>query len=400
MTATLLTPRCLSPILPQPERTGMAPLPFDQAGDGYREARPRPLALRALHTELPAELESPVPHGLPAYTGRGPLWVEPTSVVGHLDVGEPAVETQLYPNVVGLGVAPDVRERLLEEARELLARLVREPGRKIVLHKQLEFVPSTGHPPVQIHEVLERGDQGAVQRLFEAQLEDGATQPLDGTLEGLGRVLQCRIQIVPRDDLHDLYLLQRVDDVLKGAVVKLPGQPVAFGFPDLLEHALRPLALCHIVGDDAHDLFAVVGYGAHVDLDISQRAVLATVLPLTEGTVTLNHNTSDVEVHTLLIVGDYVVERHIFQLIVRVAQRTEEGVVSVEYTPTLRIHEEDVLLRLLDHRAVERLALPQGLLLVLALRYVHEDSLPEERPTLRVPDQHGLLAHPHHPPVA
>src|SRR5215208_6934807 len=158
MTSTLLTPRCLCPILPQPERAGMAPLPFDQAGDGYREAHPRPLARRALYAKLPTELESPVPHGLPAYTRRGPLWVEPTSVVGHLDVGEPSVETQLYPNVVGLGVAPDVRERLLDEARELLAGLVREPGRKIVPYKQVEFVPSTGHPPVQIHEVLERGD--------------------------------------------------------------------------------------------------------------------------------------------------------------------------------------------------------------------------------------------------
>src|SRR5215217_4211025 len=174
MTATLQTSRCLCPILPQPERAGMAPLPLEQAGNGYREAHPRPLARRALHAKLPAELESPVPHGLPTYTGRGPLRVEPASVVGHLDVGEPAVETQLYTNVVGLGVASDVRERLLDEARELLACLVGEPGRKIVLYQQFEFVPSTGHPPVQIHEVLERGDQRAVQRLFEAQLEDGA----------------------------------------------------------------------------------------------------------------------------------------------------------------------------------------------------------------------------------
>src|SRR5215211_3478716 len=55
----------LCPILPQHERARMAPLPFDQAGDGYREAHPRPLARRALHTKLPAELESPVPHRLP-----------------------------------------------------------------------------------------------------------------------------------------------------------------------------------------------------------------------------------------------------------------------------------------------------------------------------------------------
>src|SRR5215216_117721 len=174
MIATLLTPRCRYTILHQPERAGMAPLAVDQAGDGYREAHPRPLPWRALHAELPAELESPVPHGLSANSGRGPLCVEPTAVVGNLDVGEHTVETQLYPDVAGFGVAADVRERLLDEARELLACLIREPARKIVLDYQFEFVPPTGHPPVQIHEVLERGDKRAVQRLFEAQFEDGA----------------------------------------------------------------------------------------------------------------------------------------------------------------------------------------------------------------------------------
>src|SRR5215218_2389512 len=142
MTTTLLTPRRL--------------LPFDQAGDGYRKAHPCPLARRALYAELPAELQRPVPHGLPSHSGPFPLCVEATAIVGHLDVGEPTVEPQLYPNVMGLGVAADVRERLLDETRELLVRLIRELGRKIVFHYQLEFVPSAGHPPVQIHEVLER----------------------------------------------------------------------------------------------------------------------------------------------------------------------------------------------------------------------------------------------------
>src|SRR5215208_6282534 len=179
MTATLLTPRCLCTILPQHERAEMAldagwrryPLTRRVTGIEKRTRVPSP---GALHTKLPAELESPVPHGLSAYTGRGSFWVEPTSVVGHLDVGELTVETQLYPNVASLGVSSDVRERLLDEARHLLACLIREPGWKIVLYYQFYFVPSTGHPPVQIHEVLERGDHRAVQRLFEAQLEDGA----------------------------------------------------------------------------------------------------------------------------------------------------------------------------------------------------------------------------------
>src|SRR5215210_328892 len=158
MTTTLLTPRRLCAISPQPERAELAPLPPDQAGDGHRKAHPRPLARRALYAELSAELERPVHHGLPAHTGSGSLCVEPTAIVRHLDVGEPTVEPQLYPDVMGLGVTADVRERLLDEARELLACLIRKPGRKIVSHYQLEFVSSAGHPPVQIHKVLERGD--------------------------------------------------------------------------------------------------------------------------------------------------------------------------------------------------------------------------------------------------
>src|SRR5215212_9599068 len=140
MTTTLLslTPRCLCTILPQPERTqiafGMTPLPLDQAGDGYPEAHPRSLTRRALYAELPAELERPVPHGLPAHSGPGTLCVEPPAVVGHLDVGEPAVESQLYPHVPGLGVAADVRECLLDETCELPACFIRESGWKIVLY--------------------------------------------------------------------------------------------------------------------------------------------------------------------------------------------------------------------------------------------------------------------------
>src|SRR5829696_5899278 len=102
MIATLLTPRCLCTILPQHERAEMAldagwrcyPLTRRVTGIEKRTRVPSPGALSTPNS--PAELESPVPHGLPAYTGRGSFWVEPTSVVGHLDVGELTVETQLY----------------------------------------------------------------------------------------------------------------------------------------------------------------------------------------------------------------------------------------------------------------------------------------------------------------
>src|SRR5215210_1210232 len=136
----------------------MVPLTLDQAGDGYREAHPRPLIRCAIQVEFPAELERPVPHGLPPYSRPDLLCVEPSAVVGHHDVGEHTVKPQLYPHMTGLGVAADVRERLLDQTRELLARLTREPGRETFLYYQREFVPPTGHPSVQVNEVLERGD--------------------------------------------------------------------------------------------------------------------------------------------------------------------------------------------------------------------------------------------------
>src|SRR5829696_7639116 len=155
----------------------MALLPVDQAGNGHREAYPRPLARRALHTKLPRRAREP---GASWTAGLYRSWLflgrthirRRTPRRRRVDRRDPALP--LYPNVASLGVSSDVRERLLDEARQLLACLIREPGWKIVLYHQFYFVPSTGHPPVQIHEVLERGDHRAVQRLFEAQLEDGS----------------------------------------------------------------------------------------------------------------------------------------------------------------------------------------------------------------------------------
>jgi hypothetical protein len=60
------------------------------------------------------------------------------------------------------------------KARELLARLFGEMGREAVPYYQLDAVPLAGHAPVQVDEALQRGDEGAVERLFEAQLKDGA----------------------------------------------------------------------------------------------------------------------------------------------------------------------------------------------------------------------------------
>src|SRR5215203_886375 len=253
-------------------------------------------------------------------------------------------------------------------------------GGEALNHHQLDVVPLAGHAPVQIDQALQRGDDGAVECVLEAQLEDGAAQPLHRASEGLGRILQGGIPVVPGHDLHHLQLLQRVDDVLEGAVVEFPGYPVPFGLPDLLKHGLRALALGDVVGDDAHGPLAVVGDGADVDLDVGQRAVLAAVLPLAQRRPPLLHDTPDVEVHALALVGHDVVERHLPELVFRVAQRLEQGVVGLQHAPRFGVDEEDVFRGLLDHGTVEGLALPQGLLLALALRKVYHGGHPDAAP--------------------
>src|SRR5829696_5155286 len=69
--------------------------------------------------------------------------------------------------------------------------------------------------------------------------------------------------------------------------------PVALRLLNLLQCALRPLALGHVMGDVGHDLSAVVGHGAHADLHVGQGAVLPPVLPLAEKASPCRSNSRD-----------------------------------------------------------------------------------------------------------
>jgi hypothetical protein len=72
---------------------------------------------------------------------------------------------------------------------------------------------------------------------------------------------------------------------------------------DSLQGSLRSLALGHVVGDEAKDLAVVVGHGAHVDLHVRQRAVLATGLTLVEKVLFLLHDLLQVPVHAVSVLG-------------------------------------------------------------------------------------------------
>ncbi|HET6885495.1 MAG TPA: hypothetical protein VFH32_04665, partial [Rubrobacteraceae bacterium] len=94
---------------------------------------------------------------------------------------------------------------------------------------QLQPVPPAGHPAVEIEKNLEGGDERVAPRLLQAQLEDRAPQSLHGAPEGDGGLIEGREPAVFGERLGDLYLLQRVDDVLEYVVVQVAGYAVALG---------------------------------------------------------------------------------------------------------------------------------------------------------------------------
>jgi hypothetical protein len=60
---------------------------------------------------------------VPADAQPRALGGEPAPVVGYLGEGDLAFNPELYPHMPGLGVAADVGQGLLDDAREFLARL-------------------------------------------------------------------------------------------------------------------------------------------------------------------------------------------------------------------------------------------------------------------------------------
>ena len=91
------------------------------------------------------------------------------------------------------------------------------------------------------------------------------------------------------------------------------------------------------------------------------------MLSLPGGEAALLHDPSSVLVDAPGVVGDDVVERHASELFLGVAQRLPERGVGPHEPPGFDVDQGDVLRRLLDHRAVELLALADSLFRLLAL---------------------------------
>src|SRR5215210_1694735 len=122
------------------------------------------------------------------------------------------------------------------------------------------------------------------------------------------------------------------------------------------------LAFGDVVGDDAQRSSAAIGDRTGIDLYVDQRAVLAPVLSLPDKAASILEDMLDVAVDGFAVVGYDVVDRHPRERIGRVGERAVQGGVGLDDSLGLCVHEEDVLCCLLDHAAVELLALAQPLL--------------------------------------
>src|SRR5918998_617350 len=317
---------------------------------------PRAPARLALHLDLPTEVERPLEHGVAPHARPGELGVEAATVVADPCVERLTLDADLDPDVPGARVAPDVRERLLDDAHDLPPP--GQPLRHPFPARDLDLVGPPGHAAVEVHEVLHRLDEGGLLRLVQPQLEDRPAQALHGAPEGVGGVPEGRGTVGARH-LEDLYLLQGVDDVLEDAVVELAGYPVALGIPDLPQRPLRPQAPGDVVGHDAHRPPSLVGHGADADLDVHQPAVLAPVLPQAEGEPSLPQRAPHVAVHALPVVGAYVVDGHALELLRLVPEGRAQRGVRLEHAQGLQVEQEYALGRLLHDVPVELLALAQ-----------------------------------------
>jgi hypothetical protein len=105
-------------------------LPLDQVRDRDLQPYPCSLAGLALHLKLSPHLQRPLLYRVPADAYLRVLGGEPAAGIGYLGEGEIPFDPQLNPDVLGPGVAADVREGLLDGSRKLLARPPRHPGRE------------------------------------------------------------------------------------------------------------------------------------------------------------------------------------------------------------------------------------------------------------------------------
>src|SRR5829696_8880689 len=142
----------------------------------------------------------------------------------------------------------------------------------------------------------------------------------------------------------------------------------------LLEQLLYPRPLGDVVRNDAQGFPTVEENHTPAGLDVYQRAIFATILPLAHIVVLSLPNMPYVSVDARPIVSDDVVERHVPKFFLRVAERFLKGGVRFQDAFGLSVDQTYVLRGLLDYRAVELLALLECLLGPLALSNVADDA--------------------------
>src|SRR5215207_11254077 len=107
-----------------------------QNGQRDPEAHTRSRVLLAPYLELAAERQRPLPHTREPHPG-GLLGREPPAIVLDLHPGLVVHHPEGNRGAPGPGVAPDVGQRLLDDAHHLYTRPPRERGRELLLHDQL-----------------------------------------------------------------------------------------------------------------------------------------------------------------------------------------------------------------------------------------------------------------------
>src|SRR5215204_1967668 len=144
-------------------------------------------------------------------------------------------------------MAPDVGQRLLDDANHLDTSRPGDGIRKPFVHDHLELAPLSDLS-VQFDDRLNGADQRTLPDALEPQVVDGVAQASDRPLEGLylASYLSGAVHAL-RHPPEDLHRLQGVREVLQDDVVQLAGYPLAFGFPDLTQGLLGPLALGNVL---------------------------------------------------------------------------------------------------------------------------------------------------------
>src|SRR5215217_7600828 len=134
-------------------------------------------------------------------------------------------------------MAPDVGQRLLDDANHLDTSRPGDGIRKPFVHDQLELAPLSDLS-VQFDDRLNGADQRTLPDALEPQVVDGVAQASDRPPQSL---------YLPSYLSGAVHALGHRPEDLQDDVVQLAGYPAALGLPDLAPGLLGPPALCNVL---------------------------------------------------------------------------------------------------------------------------------------------------------